>query len=186
MKKIIVPVVLLFILLIAANSPAGIIETDRAFENGDYAAACRQYEQAAEQGDALAHFALGVMYMEGRGVARDCGRALGHFEKAVELEPRQGFYHNGLARLLATCPQAQCRDGKRAIAGALKALELDDTYPEVYLATLAAAYAESGDFAKAVKIQQNTIDMLKANGKKIDGIFYAQLESFKAKKAWRE
>lgn len=186
MKKTIIQAVLIVILSTAVNASAGVMEAGCAFEKGDYAAAYREYRQAAGEGDALAHFALGFMFMQGLGVSRDYSRALGHLEKAVELEPRQGFYHNGLARLLATCPQAQYRDGKRAIAGALKALELDDTYPELYLTTLAAAYAESGDFALAFKVQQNAIDMLTAGGKKVDDAFYMQLESFKAKKAWRE
>ncbi|MGI9403386.1 MAG: tetratricopeptide repeat protein [Hyphomicrobium sp.] len=40
--------------------------------------------KAAEQGDAKAQFNLGLMYGEGRGVARDDAKARAWFQKAAE------------------------------------------------------------------------------------------------------
>jgi tetratricopeptide (TPR) repeat protein len=184
MRKIFL--VMFFVLAAAAPALAGFNEGNAAFERGDYETAYREFLDAAARGDALANFTLGYMHMEGRGAVRDCGRAAAYFTRAVELDPAQGFYHNGLAWLLATCPQAQCRDGKRAVASALKALRFDSAYAAVYLDTLAAAYAEAGSFDEAAALQQVAIDLLKSAGGKVDGRFHAQLESFRAQKPWRE
>jgi len=184
MRKIIP--VLFFVLLTAVPAFAGFNEGKAAFEKKDYETAYREFKEAADRGDALANFTLGFMHMEGRGACKDCGRAVEYFSKAVELDPGQGFYYNGLAWLLATCPQAQYRDGKRAIASAQKALALDSAYAAVYLDTLAAAYAEAGSFDEAVALLQVAIALLKSGGKEVESRFYTHLESFRAQKAWRE
>ena len=49
----------------------------------------------------------------------------------------------------ATCPDDKYRDGKKAVENASKAYQLDDGKHWHCLGTLAAAYAESGDFEKA-------------------------------------
>ena len=57
---------------------------------------------------------------------------------------------------LATCPEQAVRDGKRAVKLLLTIVEQSKRHPRV-LDSLAAAYAESGDFDKAVIIQQEAI-----------------------------
>lgn len=57
---------------------------------------------------------------------------------------------------LATCPEQAVRDGKRAVKLLLTIVEKSKRNPRV-LDSLAAAYAESGDFDKAVIIQQEAI-----------------------------
>lgn len=57
---------------------------------------------------------------------------------------------------LATCPEGAVRDGKRAVKLLLPIVKLSNRHPRV-LDSLAAAYAESGDFDKAVIIQQEAI-----------------------------
>jgi hypothetical protein len=60
---------------------------------------------------------------------------------------------NGLAWLYATCPEAKYRNGKKAIAGAAMACKLTNLTNPHFLGTLAAAYAETGDFDNATKCQ---------------------------------
>ena len=57
---------------------------------------------------------------------------------------------NNRAGLRATCPEASIRNGQLAIADAKKACELDNWILASRIDTLAAAYAEAGDFDSAV------------------------------------
>jgi len=62
--------------------------------------------------------------------------------------------------LLATCPQEKLRDGKTALDLAQKALLLDSQNISI-VETLAAAYAQCGQFPKAVEKQKKWIQYLK-------------------------
>jgi Flp pilus assembly protein TadD len=64
-----------------------------------------------------------------------------------------------LAWLLATCPKADVRDGQQAVTLARKACELDDWKDPGVIEVLAAALAESGDFAEAVQLQKKAVEM---------------------------
>ena len=59
-------------------------DANTAYASGDYAAALRLWRELAEKGDASAQSRLGVMYRDGRGVARDDQQAVEWFRKAAE------------------------------------------------------------------------------------------------------
>jgi len=67
---------------------------------------------------------------------------------------------NQLAWFQATFPVAQLRNGTNAIKYATKACELTDWKNFNYVDTLAACYAEVGDFDSAVKWQKEAIKLL--------------------------
>jgi uncharacterized protein len=56
----------------------------KAYRSGDYATALRKWRPLAELGDANAQFNLGLLFLQGRGVAQDDKEAMMWFRKSTE------------------------------------------------------------------------------------------------------
>ena len=84
--------------------------------------------------------------------------------EALRLMPEWTDAMNDLAQLLATNPDAAVRNGAEALQLAQQANELHRRRHPQYLATLAAAQAEVGQFDQAARTAQNAIDAAKAAG----------------------
>jgi tetratricopeptide (TPR) repeat protein len=89
----------------------------------------------------------------------DYDKANADFNEAVRLAPRSAFAYRRIAWLRATCPNAKYRDGKKAVENATKACEVLRREDADFISTLAAAFAESGDFKKAVEQQTKAIKL---------------------------
>jgi len=111
--------------------------------------------------------------------------ALADLEKAHALEPDDSGVLNNLAWLLATSPDDDLRDGKRAIELATKACEETKWEEAHIISTLAAAYAESGDFDMARKYSKQAVEKGGTNDE-VEGQLQAELSSYEAAKPWRE
>jgi tetratricopeptide (TPR) repeat protein len=85
------------------------------------------------------------------------GAAIQDSKTAIALEPDNASPYNNLAWLLAVTPDAKWRDGKKALEYAKKACDLTQWNEPAFVDTLAAAYAESGDFTNAVKWESKVI-----------------------------
>ncbi len=85
--------------------------------------------------------------------------ALSDFEKAVQLSPNDASALASLAWLRATCPESSLRNGKEAIRMSMRACELSKWKEPAAIFTLAATYAETGDFDQAVKYQTQAMKM---------------------------
>ncbi len=85
--------------------------------------------------------------------------ALADFKKAIKIDPKNSYAYQAMAWAYAACPNRDYRDGAKAVEFAKKALKLEntDTPDPVFLTTLAAAYAESGMFQKAVDTQKQAM-----------------------------
>jgi hypothetical protein len=69
-----------------------------------------------------------------------------------------------LAWLFATYPDSDARDGAEAVRLAERACALTDRRLPALLATLAAAYAETGDFSRGVAAGQEALRKAQAIG----------------------
>jgi len=76
--------------------------------------------------------------------------AIERYRQVLQLSPADTEALNNLAWILATCPDGRLRNGTEAIRLAEHACELTHHIEPVFLETLAAAYAEAGQFPEAV------------------------------------
>ncbi|HWB60852.1 MAG TPA: hypothetical protein VG733_15250, partial [Chthoniobacteraceae bacterium] len=97
-----------------------------------------------------------------RGIAkklkRDFQGAISDQSHAIELNPNLAGAYNDIAWILATANDLSVRDGESAVKYAIKACELSKWMDPNNIDTLAAAYAESGNFDKAVALEQKYLE----------------------------
>jgi uncharacterized protein (TIGR03067 family) len=96
-----------------------------------------------------------------RAARGEYGKAVEDYRQAMRVAPQKHDPYAYLADLLATCPKAELRDGKRAVGLATRACDLTKWNDPDSLSALAAAYAEVGNFKKAVEWQRKA---MRANG----------------------
>ncbi len=111
--------------------------------------------------------------------------ALADLEKALALKPDDSGVLNNLAWLLATSPDDDLRDGTRAIELATKACEETKWEEAHIISTLAAAYAEKGDFESAKKFASQAVEQGK-DDEDVAQQLAAELASYEEGKPWRE
>jgi len=111
--------------------------------------------------------------------------ALEAIDKGLQQFPNSALLNNNKAWLLATCPEEQFRDGKTAIELAKVACVQTSWENVMYLDTLAAAYAEAGDFQSAIDWQEKTIEL---NGSDIyrNENLRPRLDLYRAGKPYRQ
>jgi len=115
--------------------------------------------------------------------------ALADFEKAIAMDPESSSVYQAVAWFYATCPERDFRDGTAALKFAEKSMEIEKKNrfnPRLY-DTLAAAYAELGQFKNAIKAQKQAIALLKEE-KYVDESEYKirnRLDLYKKGKVYR-
>lgn len=116
---------------------------------------------------------------------KDYARALAEYQDALKVDQKAYYAYNGFAWLYATCPDAKFRDGKKAVTNAMKACEMTQWHDPFCLDTLGTAYAEAGDYEKAIQYQKQALDnewFAKRYGQKGQ----QRLKLYEAKKPFRD
>ena len=147
----------------------------------DYVQAVKWFRKAADQDYADAQYWLGFCYAKGQGVAKDEAEAVKWFRKAAESGEVKAW--NALAWILATSENSAIRDGANAVAFAEKAVAATNRKTPADLDTLAAAYAEAGQFEKAVPTEQEAIALVQTAAEKND--YTTRLKLFEARVPYR-
>ncbi len=112
---------------------------------------------------------------------RAAGRGMRAHNRNVEV-----LALNGWAWILATSPHARQRDGARAVTLARRAVSLSDRESAAVLDTLAAAHAEAGQFAEAVKVGQRAVKLARSGRDPSLAEYRQRLVSYLARRPHRE
>lgn len=133
--------------------------------------------------DVPTHNDLGVLLVQNG----DVRAGVEQWEISLQIDPNDGNALNNLAWVLATCPAEAIRDGKRAVELAEKASTLPGAGAPLVVRTLAAAYAEAGDFSKAINAAQRAIDLASAqNNTSLLATLRHEIELYQARTPYRE
>ena len=144
--------------------------------------AVKWYRQAAGQNFAGAQSRLGNSYYYGHGVAKDEVEAVKWYRLSIANGSDSAC--NNLAWILATSPNPAIRDGSNAVTYAKQAVAATQRKNPNRLDTLAAAFAEAGQFDEAVSTLQEAIPLLNAGAEQ--EVFRSRLRLYEARKPYRE
>ena len=128
------------------------------------------YEEALQHFDAAVLLASGDPHMAlGRAdLLVDMGRfgaAIDGYRQVIQLDPTVTAAYRNLAWLQATCPDESFRDAEQAVENAELALRYAGKEDDLTLDTLAAAQANSGNFAAAQATLLRAIELAPATAR---------------------
>jgi tetratricopeptide (TPR) repeat protein len=109
--------------------------------------------------------------------------AIADYENALKIAPANSGVLNNLAWVLATAPEAALRNGNRALELATRACEVTNYQQAHILSTLAAAYAEKGDFKTARKWSAKSVEL---GDETLKDQLRKELASYEKEEPWRE
>jgi tetratricopeptide (TPR) repeat protein len=90
--------------------------------------------------------------------------AVDEWQKVLTIHPDNGNAMSNLAWVFATSPDNSLRDGPKAVQLASEALRISGRRIPILFRTLAAAYAEVGDYPKAIETAQEGADLAASQG----------------------
>ena len=154
-------------------------------QNGhlDEAIAHFQAVLSIQPGIALTHNNLAIALLR-KGRARE---AIAQYQAFLKMQPDNARILSDLAWVLATWPETSIRNGEQAIDLAQRANQLSGGQDPVILRTLAAAYAEGGQFAEAATTAQRAMQLADAQSDTALGdALRAQVKLYQAGSAFRD
>jgi len=144
------------------NSPAHENLAKALLQKGQVDDALIQYRKLLElQPDNIeVHNIVGTVFtQQGRVV-----EGVEEWQKVLAIQPDNGNAMSNLAWVFATSPDQSLRDGPKAVELAKQALRISGGRIPILFRTLAAAYAESGEFSKAMQTAQQGIELANSQG----------------------
>ena len=93
----------------------------------------------------------------------DSAGAIKHYRAALDNEPELAMALNNLAWILATSSDDSLRNGAEAVKHARRACELTNYKSTMLVGTLAAAYAEAGEFSEAISTAEKACQLASTN-----------------------
>jgi tetratricopeptide (TPR) repeat protein len=132
---------------------------------------------------AEARFYLGnAFYLKGR-----IAEALAHWRKVLAAEPNDLRVLNQAAWVLATNAEASFRNGAEAVELAERAVRVSSGRQPRIIATLAASYAEAGQFPKAIETARQALDLAtQQNNRQLAEGLNAMIALYQANTPFRE
>lgn len=124
---------------------------------GEFQKAADDYSQAIriEPSNAAAYTNRGDLYAD----LGQFDQAARDYRAAIRIDPNMGRAYQSAAWLMATCSDERYRNAQLAIDAATKAIAIDGAEDFRYLDTLAAAYANAGEFDKAIENEEKAIKL---------------------------
>jgi tetratricopeptide (TPR) repeat protein len=110
--------------------------------------------------------------------------AITDIRKALTLDPSNTGLMNNSAWFLATCPSDLFRNAQNALRYAKTACQMTQWKNANFLGTLAAAYAETGDFDQAVKFEKKAIGAAGISNQHLD-FDNTLLKMYQARRSYR-
>lgn len=141
----------------------------------------RWMERAIAQGDADARAAYGT-WLVGRPTASERSRGLGMLE-AVLPQDEDNLARNNLAWARCVSPHADVRDPAKGLQVA-RPMEDNPRTDGGSMDTVAACYAATGDFDKAVALQRRAMDMAKVDVSDEESTMPGRLRLYEARKVF--
>jgi len=132
------------------------------FQKGDLDGAIAQWRTtlSIHPYDSGAHTSLGNALVQ-KGLLRE---AVDHYERALQSDPDSILPLNNLAWVMSTGPDDSLRNDEVAVQLATKANQLSKESNPVFIRTLAAAYAQAGQFEKAIETARRASEQANAQG----------------------
>ena len=167
---------------LARKSYARFLLDREAGQPGD-ARAVEWLEELAEDGEPESMLLLGNLHARGVGTRQSLRRAVGYYKQAVKQAPTDPNIVNEVAWTLAVSDQHDLRRERyaRDIMDHLMDSNGEARERPEYLDTWAATYAATGDFERAVSLQQQAVDVAReAEYETVLDILVEHLEAFNA------
>lgn len=114
----------------STSALASFEEGQKAYDNGNYAEALKQWQPLAQQGDAYTQNSLGAMYQDGFGVTKDDAQAIEWYRKAAEQGSAYAQFNLGLIYIYS---ETVAEDPAQAVIWFRKAADQGLTGAQFYL-----------------------------------------------------